>query len=741
VARKYEEQIRVSRSLVTILDNLKQAEADITRLSSFEWSSSSAQEAEKAISAVQGKLSAATVQVEMKLQTSQGLELKELRDIFKRIQKTQASLNEAKARALDQSRSASKQAVKEATQVLQAAEHAVANLGNVNAAGQQLSVLEQLHDKVCEVTKLLVHARNAVNAVDGSDTHSKVEFARLGLRLKGVDRKGQAANAIVSKQFEKASTEAKQKVLSSLRLAAKGETGTLEVDKLFVDLSDGTGEVTDVQLQEFFQSGRCDLDLPEDSVNFAIKHLAPCGLTRRTFSWALSTFFKVNRQMALTDRLEVVSAKKIRNLDVGEVLEVLGQPEKDDNSSSERVRCRAVCDGGIGWATVRGVSGTSDLTPTEKPFFLCTTAKPLQTGDTVDSQAIRTLEAGELLELLDGPRDVGQGSELRVRGVTCGQEAIGWLQIRNEDGRTVAKLSSAICKCNEPIAMTDISDLGNCTLLRRINTGEALELLSGEEVRPKEGGVRKKVRACQDGIEGWITTTGSQGKEFVRTAPRHYICVEPTQVHEGIASKSKVLKSLLPGEAFAAFEEPKEVSGGSLFQRYRVRAVSDGTDGNLICNPTECHLQPWVSRHQLAKEAELTVAAFLPSEPTATGISNKVRMLEAGEVVQVFGLPLEDPLTGRLRAQCVASRDKATGWMTVRKDSNPNSLILQQAGEKDGADEPPTEPEADPDLTVLQSWRASMRAELGSKRNFLVKQEVKEDRPFKQQKRMIPGVV
>lgn len=740
VARKYEEQIRVSRSLVTILDNLKEAETDVTRLSTVEWSKTTAQEAEKSIGVAQGKLSAATVQVEMKLQTSQGLELKELRDIFKRIQKTQASLDEAKGLSQEQSKSASKQAVKEATQVLQTVEAAVSSLGNVPAAVQQASVLEleQLHDKVCTVTKLLADARNAVNMVNGADTHSKVEFARLGLRLKGVDRKGKAATDIVSKQFEKISTEAKQKVLNSLRAASGGDSGNLNVDKLFVDLSDGTGEVTESQLQEFFQSGKCELDLPQDSIKFALKHFAPCGLTRRTFSWALSTFWKVNREIALTDELEVVSAKKIRSLDVGELLEALGQPEQDESSSSERVRCRAVCDGVIGWATIRSASGTSDLTATEKPFFLSTKELSLQSGDAVESPAIRTMEAGELLELLDGPRDVGQGSELRVRGVTCGQEATGWLQIRDKDGRVVAKLSSAIYKCNEPIAMTDISELANCTLIRRVNTGEALELLSEEqEVQPKEGGVRKKFRACLDGVEGWITTTGSQGTSYMRAAPRHYLCVEETQVHESTVSKSKVLKSLLPGQAFAAFEEPKEVSGGSRLQRYRTRAVSDGADGNIICNATEIHLQPWVGRHRLAKETELTVAAFLPSEPT--DMSNKVRMLEAGEVVQVSGLPLEDPLTGRLRAQCTASRDQATGWITVRADSSPKSLILQRLGENDGVDES-TAPEADLDVDSMQSWRASMRAELGSKRNFPVKQELKEDQPSKRQ-RQVPGVM
>jgi len=286
------------------------------------------------------------------------------------------------------------------------------------------------------------------------------------------------------------------------------------------------------------------------------------------------------------------------------------------------------------------------------------------------------------------------------------------------------------------------SELSNCTLIRRINTGEALELLSEEEEeRPKEGGVRKKFRACQDGVEGWITTTGSKGTSYVRAAARHYICLEPTQVHENTVSKSKVLKSLMPGQAFAAFEEPKEVLGASRLQRYRARAVSDGAEGNIICNATEIQLQPWVSRHRLAKEAELTVAAFLPAEPTANSISNKVRLLEAGEVVQISGLPLEDPLTGRLRAQCLASRDQATGWMTVREDSNPSSLILQRLSEKDGVVESTAEPEGDSDLVALQSWRASMRAELGSKRNFPVKQELKEDRLSKRSRQTVSGVM
>merc|ERR1719242_691766 len=153
--------------------------------------------------------------------------------------------------------------------------------------------------------------------------------------------------------------------------------------------------------------------------------------------------------------------------------------------------------------------------------------------------------------------------------------------------------------------MTDVADFGNCTMVRRIYAGEALELLPDKEVQPNEGGTRRKFRACRDGREGWITTQGSQGTVYVTSAVKHYICLQASPVHAGLSAESAVVRVLMPGEAFAAFEEPKEVAGGEKLTMYRVRAITDAAEGWVV-STSEDEVQVWSARYKVLKTVSLT---------------------------------------------------------------------------------------------------------------------------------------
>merc|ERR1712232_939266 len=107
--------------------------------------------------------------------------------------------------------------------------------------------------------------------------------------------------------------------------------------------------------------------------------------------------------------------------------------------------------------------------------------------------------------------------------------------------------------------------------IRRIEVGEALEMLKEQPVKPEEGGLRCKFRACRDGKEGWITTEGSQGTVYTKRAAKIYVCTQASPVHVGLGAESAVVRVLMPGEAFEAFEDPKEVSGGEQRTLYRAR--------------------------------------------------------------------------------------------------------------------------------------------------------------------------
>ncbi|CAE7881903.1 unnamed protein product, partial [Symbiodinium microadriaticum] len=76
----------------------------------------------------------------------------------------------------------------------------------------------------------------------------------------------------------------------------------------------------------------------------------------------------------------------------------------------------------------------------------------------------------------------------------------GWLQVESASGEVVAKEGANVYKCVTAIAMTDVADFANCNMLRRIDVGEALELM-GDEVHEGEGSKRQRFRACKDGAE------------------------------------------------------------------------------------------------------------------------------------------------------------------------------------------------------------------------------------------------
>merc|ERR1711937_626926 len=101
-----------------------------------------------------------------------------------------------------------------------------------------------------------------------------------------------------------------------------------------------------------------------------------------------------------------------------------------------------------------------------------------------------------------------------------------------------------------------------------------------------------KFRACKDNKEGWVTTVGNKGKEFLRAEPRYYLCLQETPVHAGVGAEAAVVRVLMQGEAFKAFEEPKKVNRGDQRVHYRVRASLDGAEG-WVSSIGEKQIQAW----------------------------------------------------------------------------------------------------------------------------------------------------
>jgi len=342
---------------------------------------------------------------------------------------------------------------------------------------------------------------------------------------------------------------------------------------------------------------------------------------------------------------------------------------------------------------LRSTAGATYFARAQKPFMWCAADVAMRSEYEPQSEVIRALKLGEVLELVDGPREEQTGTDLRVRGASCSEDASGWLQVRSKDGGVLAKLSTNIYKCVEAIAMTDTADFENCTMVRRINCGEALEIMLDEATKLGEGGTRQKFKACRDGAEGWVTVEGNQGTTYLRKASRHYTCLDAAPLHAGLGAESAVVRILMQGEAFAAFEEPKEVSGGEKQKSYCVRDIIDGKEGWVTCSSMN-QLQPWTPKCKMLRTASLT-SGFPANE--AAEVIQVIRLLEVGELVTITEQPTKDASSDQLRARCVAERDKAVGWVTVCEGGSTGSLLLRPATEEELKPAPP-EPEDSEDL-------------------------------------------
>lgn len=278
------------------------------------------EEEEKNVANVQAKLSGTTVQVEMKLQSAQGLELKELRTVFGRLKNSQRKLDKVKEAIREQSKVASQRVVKDAAVAVKEAETRVNQLAASAAAPGQLTLpkLESLVDQSSEVMELVSEARRVLSKGQTPQLmlEAKVEFARLQLRCKATERKAHSAADALRAQYDKVTKDVTGQALDALRSAARGPDGKYDPVTLFAELAENGNEVTEKQFCDFFGKRRDagEETLSAERAQLALKKIAPHGLAKRAFVAAMADFLKVARDITITDEFEIQAAKKLRKL-------------------------------------------------------------------------------------------------------------------------------------------------------------------------------------------------------------------------------------------------------------------------------------------------------------------------------------------------------------------------------------------------------------------------------------------
>jgi len=176
----------------------------------------------------------------------------------------------------------------------------------------------------------------------------------------------------------------------------------------------------------------------------AIANGSDAKITKDDFSRLIRVFYKVVKDIVVSDHLNIDKSGQIRRLEVGEVLEALQGPMLDTSVNCYRVQGKALKDGVVGWITVAGNQGITFLLPGGSNFKVC---KPVPlTGDlkdlSGDSSLVQTLKESDLLEVIEWSRTSSSAMGVtRIRVRVLGGQATGWASVADSDGNKYLDVS------------------------------------------------------------------------------------------------------------------------------------------------------------------------------------------------------------------------------------------------------------------------------------------------------------
>jgi hypothetical protein len=193
---------------------------------------------------------------------------------------------------------------------------------------------------------------------------------------------------------------------------------------------------------------------------------------------------------------------------------------------------------------------------------------------------VRSLVPDELLELLEGPREEKNVPEVRLKCRATKDGAEGWMTVRGSAGENASE-SKDFYVCKSTIAMTDVSDLKTCKVLKKVVAGEVLQVTETESQDKDLDMGRLKFRSTKDGKEGWVTVKGNQGTIYLELSDSYYRVDKATNLVSAVSVDSIKVRELSAGEAVESLAAPIEQRPETKLG-LRARAHTDGKIGWVL---------------------------------------------------------------------------------------------------------------------------------------------------------------
>merc|ERR1719189_161638 len=155
------------------------------------------------------------------------------------------------------------------------------------------------------------------------------------------------------------------------------------------------------------------------------------------FMRVVRIYYKVVKEIVLSDNLLIEQSGQIRRMEIGEVMEVFRGPMLDASVGVYRIHGCALKDGTCGWVTVVGNQGITFLMPGGSVFAVLNSVPLNHDLKDLDSErCIRMLQEGEVIEVLEWARTSRSALGVtRVRARIRGERSVsGWATIADNTG-------------------------------------------------------------------------------------------------------------------------------------------------------------------------------------------------------------------------------------------------------------------------------------------------------------------
>jgi len=513
---------------------------------------------------------------------------------------------------------------------------------------------------------LAANDARVANAVRGPWLDARQDMAKLQKQIEVIEKKAKALTDRSFRAFDWLVESTMGQASAAMRkdIKAKGKS----IEALYVELAGGTGGlIAEPSFNKYLHS-LPDIRFAAEQMQLLFQKGTAGGLSRRVFSGMVERYFNCVKEIAITSEFDIKSSTTLRKLEVGEFVELMEGPQSDESLGVMRIRARVLSDGISGWITAKGNQGTPFLQDCSKPCYVACATVSLQ--DDFASQGsieVRSLRPGEVVEVLEGPRQEVLGNAIRARGKVESDGAEGWFTVKDKQGDDCAKQGTLTFTCISGIALTSDLNIKDCRVLRKLEKAETLLVLEGPIEDEGAGVTRIRARASKDSMEGWVTTKGNAGSLYAQETGRSYIVANSMPLQSGFQSDTaKDIRVLAEGETIELKEGPKEEKS-STSQRIYARAFTDGKTGWVTVNKDSMRL--WSPNYRC-------VSASIMSDDLKG--SGKVRDVEVDELVELLEGPTEDA-QGILRLKCCAEKDGAIGWMTIFTSEGTPILECQMA--------------------------------------------------------------